>query len=140
MRGIAITIAAALLAACTASREPAGETYVGPLRELWDDGRADRHEAEVRAELVVDVEGAVLTLDGCTVALRRVSTPEDPRRRYVLEDERATCEAGEVEQALVGDPVRREPPPPGEALDAEVWLTRADGAPSLVVFRGERED
>lgn len=137
MRPVLALVTAIVLAACSSARVmPAGETYVGPLRELWDDGRADRHEAEAVAVLLAEGDGATLTLDGCTVPLRLVSALEEPRRRYVLDGERVLCEAGEVDQALAGDPVRREPPPPGDALDVELWITRADGAPSMVVFRG----
>ncbi|HVK82775.1 MAG TPA: hypothetical protein VM513_01645 [Kofleriaceae bacterium] len=117
-----------------------GEVYVGPSRELWDDGRPDVRADGATAEIVDDGAAATLTFADCTVTLVRVGDQSDPRRRFELDGDTQTCAAGTVEQALVGDPVRREPPEPGAELSIEMWLTREDGAPSLIEFTGQRVD
>ena len=125
----------ALAAGCY-SADPS-ETYKGPARELWDDGRPDVVTEAAEATIVDDGPTAELTFVGCTIALRRVSG-NDVRRRFELASDSQSCAAGVVEQALVGDPVRREPPEPGAELSIEMWLTREDGAPSLIEFTGQR--
>jgi hypothetical protein len=130
-----------LLAVCACgcySADP-GERYVGPSRELWDDGRPDVVTGAAEATIVDDGPTAELAFVGCTIALRRVSG-DDVRRRFELDGDTQTCAAGVVQQALVGDPVRREPPEPGTQLSIEMWLTRPDGAPSLIEFTGQRVD
>jgi hypothetical protein len=127
----------ALAAGCY-SAEPS-ETYEGTARELWDDGRPDAVTEAAEATIVDDGPTAELTFVGCTIALRRVSD-DDTRRRFELDGDTQTCAAGIVQQALVGDPVRREPPEPRTELSIEMWLTRPDGAPSLVEFTGQRVD
>jgi hypothetical protein len=130
-----------LLAVCACgcySSEPS-EAYGGTARELWDDGRPDVVTEAVEATIVDDGPTAELTFVGCAIALRRVSG-DDVRRRFELDGDTQTCAAGIVQQALVGDPVRREPPEPRTELSIEMWLTRPDGAPSLVEFTGQRVD
>jgi hypothetical protein len=128
-----------MVVGCTSAVDR-GEMYVGPSRELWDDGRPDAHADGATAEIVDDGDAATLTFAGCTVTLVRVGDTADAHRRFELDGDTQTCAAGTVEQALVGDPVRREPPEPGTQLSIEMWLVREDGAPSLIEFTGQRAD
>jgi hypothetical protein len=114
----------AVMAGCTTSLVDRAEHYLGSSRELWDDGRPDVRTSDV--------------LDGCTLTLRRDTGVSEPMRRFQLVEDEQRCDAGMVDQALVGDPVRREPPEPGAELSIELWLTREDGAPSLIEFTGQR--
>jgi hypothetical protein len=128
----------AVMAGCTTSLVDRAEHYLGSSRELWDDGRPDVRTSDVLVDLVDDGETALVTIDGCTLTLRRDTGVSEPMRRFQLVEDEQRCDAGMVDQALVGDPVRREPPEPGAELSIELWLTREDGAPSLIEFTGQR--
>lgn len=132
-----VVLSGLVLVGCVAETTHA-EQYIGDLRIVHEEPALDQMIEGVTIGLTPEGSDATLTIDGCTVALRLVTHPEVERRRWVLADETQECETGLVEQALVGDPTRREPPEPGSQLDVEMWMVRDGYHLMLVVLGAQR--